>query len=333
MTETVTAVWVHDDPRRLSVEEFTLPDPGPREVLVETRSVGICHSDMELLEGHLDGWMDISYPVVFGHEWSGEVLSVGPEVDVIAAGDRVTGCTALGNNRWFGLTAHGAAAERFVVSVDLLHVLPDSMSWEQGALCEPFACVYQGFQAIGGADPSHSVFIVGGGTIGQFALSAAHACGAHTVMVELSGERRKLARRLGANAVLDPTSVDDLGEAAAELTEGRGADLVIEAAGAGKALASTFELAGRNGRILFLGLCAEPLIPAPIRLIEEKDLTIRGSTGAPPEIWQPTLRFLDRSRLDLSPVVTSRFDLEAADQAFDAARDLERNIKVHLQAA
>jgi L-iditol 2-dehydrogenase len=327
----VTAVIVDNEPRGVTVDRWEVREPGPDEAVVQTRAVGICASDIELIDGHLDSWMDIKYPVIPGHEWSGEVTEVGPDVTNVAPGDRVTGCADLGRNRWFGMTYPGAAAERFVVPVELLHRLPDSMTFAQGALIEPFACAYQGLRAIGGVDASDSVFIVGGGPLGQCTLAAARAMGAHTVMSEPKAERREFAKRMGADAVIDPTRGDDLGEAARELTSGRGADLVVEASGAPAGLASTFDLVGHAGRMLFLGLCPKPRIPAGIKFIQEKNLSIRGSTGAPPEIFAPALRFVEHSKLDLTPLITTRYPLREAPDAFQAVRDSTEDIKIHIQ--
>jgi 2-desacetyl-2-hydroxyethyl bacteriochlorophyllide A dehydrogenase len=329
----VTAVIVDKDPRGISVDKWEVPDPGSGDAVVETHAVGICASDIELIDGHLDSWMDITYPVVCGHEWSGDVAEVGPGVGNVAPGDRVTGCADLGGGRWFGMTYPGAAAERFIVPAELLHRLPDPMTYAQGALIEPFACALQGLKVIGGTDPSDTVIIVGGGPIGQCALAAAHAMGAYTIMSEPKSERREFAKQMGADAVLDPAAADDLSDAARELTDGRGADLVIEASGVPPGLASTFELVGQNGRILFLGLCPEPSILAGIKYIQEKNLSIRGSTGAPPEIWAPALRFVVQSTLDLSPLVTTRYTLQEAAEAYEAARSSSKDIKIHIEPA
>lgn len=329
----VTAVIVGDAPRGVTVETWEVPRPGPGEVVVQTQAVGICASDLELVDGYLDSWMDITYPVVMGHEWSGDVVEIGPDVANVAAGDRVTGCNDLGGNRWFGLTHHGAAADRFVVPAELLYRLPDSMSYPQGALIEPFACAFQGLAAIGGADASDSAIIIGGGTIGQCVLAAVRAMGARTLVSEPTAERREFATRMGADAVLDPTAAGELAEAAQEFTGGGGAHLVVEASGVAPGLASAFDFVGYGGRILFLGLCPDPSIPAGIKYIQEKNLSIRGSTGAPPAIFPPALRFVEHSGLDLTPLVTTSYPLHEAPEAFEAARGSAADIKIHMQPA
>jgi L-iditol 2-dehydrogenase len=158
--------------------------------------------------------------------------------------------------------------------------------------------------------------------------------GARTLVVEPSRERREMSvDRLGADVALDPLDEEDLGSAAARLLGGRSPDLVIEAAGASGALASALELAGENGRVLFLGHYGDEVVPARLGLIQERNLRVVGSTGAPPEIWPRALRFLEQAKLDLSPLVSARYPLVRAAEAFEAARDVRTNLKVHLQVA
>lgn len=330
--ESTLAAVVHKDPRRIEVEERRLEPPGSREVVVRTEAVGICHTDLDMLDGHLDGWLNIRYPIIFGHEWSGEVVQAGRSVEAFSPGDRVTGCVALGDNEWFGTTANGAAAQRFVVPERLLYKLPPGMSYERGALVEPFACAYRGIRAIGGADPSDAVCIVGAGTIGLCSLMAAKALGAQVLAVEPSAARRAMiAEWIGADAVLDPTDEDDLGASVEERLDGRRPDLVIEAAGAPSALASALELTREDGRLLFLGHCNDPIFPAPLGLIKQRSLRVAGSSGAPSGIWPGALRFLAQSDLDLSPMVKATFPLAQAAKAFEAARDVRTNLKVHIR--
>ena len=122
-----------------SVEELPIPDITDDEVLVAARSVGVCHSDIDLLEGRYI--IPFSYPLIPGHEWSGEVVAVGGKVTSVAPGDRVVGECVIGADH-FGFSISGAAAEFFVARPEWLHRLPDQLSWTMGALVEPFSVAY-----------------------------------------------------------------------------------------------------------------------------------------------------------------------------------------------
>jgi len=138
-----SAVIFDREPRGARFVRIEVPALGPDDVLVRSKVVGLCRSDIELLEGHLDEQLAVSYPIVPGHEWSGEVMEVGASVTKVAPGAPVVGECVLAANHWFGFTYNGAAAETFVVPSRLLHELPASLSYEQGALVEPFTIAYR----------------------------------------------------------------------------------------------------------------------------------------------------------------------------------------------
>ncbi|MBO9523495.1 MAG: zinc-binding dehydrogenase [Nocardioidaceae bacterium] len=326
MTST-RAVVFGSDPRTVDVRSFELAPLGATDVLVAAKVVGLCRSDNELLEGHLDAQLDIPDPVVPGHEWSGEVVAVGEAVTNVRPGDRVVGECVIAPNHWFGFTYQGAASEEFVVPANLLHRMPDAMTFEQGALVEPFTIAYNAFKVSGGSDAADVVVIVGGGMIGLCALAVAKANGSTTVVLEPSDLRRQLATKLGADLVLDPTSLDALAEIRSA-TGLDGADLVIEASGHPAGLASTVTLARFGGRITNIGICADDSVAAPWGLVQAKDLTVRGTTGSA-GIWPAALRFLGRQDIDLTPVITARYHYEDAAAAMRATDD-PANVKVHL---
>lgn len=307
--------------------ELELPELGPDEVLVASRRVGICRSDVELLEGHLDAQLGVPYPIVPGHEWAGAVEAVGERVANVAPGDRVVGECVIAPNHWFGFTYNGTGSERFVAPARLLHRLPGSLSFEQAALVEPFTIAYRAIRASGGTDGSEVVAIVGGGMIGQCCLAVARAMGAVTVVIEPSERRRALARQLGADLVLEP------GDGVADEIHGAagvdGADLVLEASGQPAGLASTFELARFGGRVTNIGICAHPSVSAPLGLVQAKDLLVRGTTGSA-GVWPAALRFVERHGIDLSPVISGTFTFAQAREALAASRDTETYVKIHL---
>src|SRR4051794_1112513 len=243
---------VFEEPRRAVVSELEMPSIAADEVLVRSRNVGICHSDFELYEGRYI--IPVSYPIVPGHEWSGEVADVGTGVTTLQAGDRVVGeCVVNNGDDHFGFSISGANAEYFVAKASWLHRIPDELSFSHGAFVEPFSVAYNATVAADGIDASDEVAVVGGGPIGLLCTMAAATMGASVTLVEPQAHRRALGLEVGARRALDPTA-GDVGEQAAESTGGRGFDVVIEAAGVPAAMASVFPLAGHGARIVFVGI-------------------------------------------------------------------------------
>jgi 2-desacetyl-2-hydroxyethyl bacteriochlorophyllide A dehydrogenase len=307
------------------VEEIPTPSIGADEVLVASRSVGICHSDIELLKGRYI--IPFRYPVVPGHEWAGEIVAAGSAVRGLGVGDRVVGECVIGDDH-FGFSVNGAAAEFFVARPEWLHRIPDSMTWTQAALVEPFSCGYHGVLTAGDVDASDTVAVFGAGPIGLGVVAAAAARGARVIAVGPDKQRAELAGTLGAEVLLDPLADGFLDELA-EHTGGRGADVVIEASGSPAAMASSIEAAGHGGRVVNIGIDVGGTATVPIGLIQSRALQVRGIIGSP-GIWPRTLRFLARSGIDLSPIVTTSRPLAEAEQAVHAARTDRSQVKIHL---
>ena len=315
-------------PDRVEVNEIDRPDLAPDDVLVASRSVGICHSDLELLAGRYI--IPFEYPVIPGHEWAGEVVAVGREVKAWAAGDRVVGECVIGQDH-FGFSISGAAADFFVTKEAWLHRLPDNLSWTQGALVEPFSCGYYATLRADNVDASDSVLVLGAGPIGLGVVAASAGRGARVLVAEPNAARGDLARQLGAEAVIDPLT-EAFVDAVAELTEGHGASVVIEASGKPAAMATALEVAAFRARIVYIGIDVGGSAPARLGLFQSKELQARGIIGSP-GVWPQTLRFLSRSGVDLSPLVTSSYRLAEADQALDAVREDVSQVKVHITSS
>jgi L-iditol 2-dehydrogenase len=311
---------------QLRLADVDVPRIGPDEVLVALRSVGICHSDFELLEGRYI--IPFDYPIVPGHEWSGQVAEVGREVTSFAPGDRVLGECVIGQQH-FGFSISGAAAEYFVARPEWLHKVPDELTDTQAALVEPFSCAYYAAARAGNVNASDTVVVFGAGPIGLSCMALAATLGARVVAAEPDSLRGDLARQLGAEEVLDPTA-DSFVEQVLELTGGRGADVVMEASGQPAAMAATLEIAGFNGRLVNIGIDVGRSATAKLGLIQSKQLRIQGTIGSP-GVWPETLRFLARTGLDLTPMITGRYPLDLAPEAYAAARKAGENVKVHIE--
>jgi L-iditol 2-dehydrogenase len=151
--------------------------------------------------------------------------------------------------------------------------------------------------------------------------------GAVTIAVEPDERRRGIALRLGARHAVHPDAIDDL---LREVTGGRGADVVVEVSGRPAVMARALELVGFKGRVAYVGINVGDQVPARLGLIQSKELRITGSIGSP-GVWPDTLRFLANSGIDMTPLVTQRFDVDHALDALEAAHHPEATVKAHLE--
>jgi L-iditol 2-dehydrogenase len=312
---------------RCQVNDVAVPDIAADEVLLASRSVGICHSDLELLAGRYI--IPFDFPVIPGHEWSAEVVRAGSAVKNLGVGDRVVGECVIGQEH-FGFSISGAAAELFVAKESWLHRLPDNLSWTQGALVEPFSCGYYATIRADNLDASDTAIVLGAGPIGLGVVAAAAGKGARVIVAEPTPARGDLARALGADDVIDPTA-DTFRDEVEALTDGAGASVVFEASGKLAAMAMALEVAAFRARLVFIGIDVGGAAPARLGLFQSKELQARGIIGSP-GVWPQTLRFLSRGGVDLSPLVTASYPLAQADQAVQAVLTDRAQVKVHISS-
>lgn len=319
---------VFETPRNAVVSDVDMPTIAADEVLVRSRNVGICHSDFELYEGRYI--IPVSYPIIPGHEWSGEIAEVGSGVTALHPGDRVVGeCVVNNGDDHFGFSISGADAEYFVAKASWLHRIPDELSFMQGAFVEPFSVAYSASVAAGGIDASDQVAVIGGGPIGLLCVITAAAMGGSVTLIEPQAQRRALGLEVGALRAID-AGADTLRDQVAEATGGRGFDVVIEAAGAPAAMASAFPMAALGGRVVFVGIDIGGSAQVEIGLVQSKALQVRGIIGSA-GLWPRTIRFMAASGVDPTPLLTATFPLRDGAEALTAARDTSRNVKVQIE--
>jgi L-iditol 2-dehydrogenase len=319
---------VFEEPRTAAVRELDVPTIAADEVLVRSRNVGICHSDFELYEGRYI--IPVSYPIIPGHEWAGEVAEVGSAVTTLRPGERVVGeCVVNNGDDHFGFSISGADAEYFVAKASWLHRIPEELSFAQGAFVEPFSVAYSAAAAAGGIDASDEVAVVGGGPIGLLCTLAAATMGGSVTLIEPQAHRRALGLEIGARRAIDPNA-GALTEQVSEASGGRGFDVVIEAAGAPAAMASAFPIAALGARVVLVGIDVGGTAPVEIGLVQSKALQVSGIIGSA-GMWPRTIRFMATSGVDPTPLLTATFPLGEGTAALDAARDTSRNVKVQIE--
>ena len=162
-------------------------------------------------------------------------------------------------------------------------------------------------------------------------VAAASAKGARVIVAEPSAGRVEIARRLGADDAVDPTSEGFLDEVG-ELTGGRGASVVFEASGKPAAMAAALDVAGFRARLVYIGIDVGGSAPARLGQFQSKELQARGIIGSP-GVWPQTIAFLSRAGIDLSPLVTASFPLDRADQAIDTVLHDPSQVKVHMTSS
>ncbi len=316
----------------------TVPEPqiSSRDVVVHVAACGICGSDLSYVAaGGLMGPGD--KPMPLGHELAGTVVQAGAEVRGAAVGDRVVvNPLGAGNDIGNGGGEGGFADYLLVRNADdgCLHALPDSLSFEQGALVEPLAvgmhAVNQGENA-----PNDKVVVFGAGPIGLAAIVALRDRGVENVLaVDRSRTRLELAQRLGARRALHP----DDGELFDALQAEHGTTslygmpmletgLFIEATGSAKALRDMIAWAPPQGRIVVVALHQEPLELDCMTLLM-KELRLIGAMAYPDQEFRDVIAMLSAGRVDVSAMISARYPLAEFDEAFACARRPEHGAKV-----
>ena len=324
----------------LQVREAPKPEISDGEVLLRSRAVSICGTDMRIYRsGHTK--LPANTPRILGHEMAGEVVQVGRGVTGVKPGDRVAvapnfgcGVCRMCQRGWFhlcpdygaiGLTEDGGMAEfvripRIPVQQGCLLPMPEGLSFEQAALNEPFACVYNGYTKCP-TNPGDIALIVGAGPIGIMNMMMCRLAGAARIIVaDLASARLQQARALGADHTVD-SSRDDLVKSVLELTGGHGADVIITACPSPAVQEQVTALAADHARVnLFGGL---PKGSPPVRMdsnaIHYKELVITGSHGCCTFHCEKALALQGSGAINLTPLITQVFDLAQTQQAMDAA--------------
>ena len=342
---------VYHGPNDLRVENVPVPKIGKGEILVKVISASICGTDLRIFHGNHRMYTPGTIRIP-GHEVVGTIAEIGEGVENYAAGQRVfcapnTGCghcpqCITGNNNLcanydaIGVTSDGGFAEYVRIptnSVQQGNVIPVSETVDPAvaAMLEPFACVLRGQNALK-IKPGDVVLIIGAGPIGVMHTKLAKVRGAGRVIVsEPIANRAEQVSRMGADRVVDPTS-ENLKSVLNDESQGHGADVIIVAAPVHAAQESALELAAISGRINFFGGLPKdrPTIQFNSNLVHYKELVITGTTAcSTADCWQAA-KIVNSGLIDLTDVVSRRFPLSEAVNAFAAAED-RKSLKIVLE--
>jgi len=320
------------EPGSIVLEQRPVPEPGPREVLVEISAVGVCGSDVHYYEHGRVGRHVVRAPLVLGHESAGRVAALGSDVTRHAVGDRVAlepgvpcgRCEQCRAGRYnlcpdvvFLATppVDGAFAEYVAIHEDFAFALPDSLSDEAGALMEPLSVAIWACRKAG-VSAGDRVLVTGAGPIGLLCQQAARAFGATSVEIsDVSEPRLELARRTGATRTLRAGR-----DAPAE------ADALIECSGHPDALMAGIAAVRPAGTAVVVGMGPGETAELPLALIQNREIWLTG-TFRYAGTYPTAIALAAQGRVDLDAIVTGRFPLEQTERALRAGRDDPGSVK------
>ena len=330
----------------LELRDVPVPKIEADEVLIRVCACGICGSDLKIQDDH----HPYTPPVVIGHEFAGEIVEVGASVKGWAVGERVvseqhthacgrcrqclTGnAFACASKRAPGYFIDGAFAKFIKVPAWLLHRVPDNLNFVEAAFTEPSAVAAHGLLDRTGVSPEDVVLVLGCGPIGLVAAQMAQAAGASKVIITgvERDEQARLpkARELGIDCVVNVERAD-LAARVADLTGGEGADVVVELSGSPQAIAQSFRLARRLGRVGIIRQPPSDEIAIPYREALFRALTVSFSYSSRYTSWERVLSLFARGAIRPAQFVTHVLPLAEWERGFELSRSGEA-VKVVLE--
>lgn len=322
----------------LQVREVPVPEFGPGEALVKVDSVAICGSDPGIIAKGWQGYTKVG-EFIPGHEFAGVVVAVAPDVNRLKVGDRVavephkgcgrcenclrglyTTCLNYGNlemgHRHFGFITDGAYAEYTACHDSTLHLLPDTISFEEGAVLTLVGTSMYGYERIGWVRPGETVVVTGPGAMGLVSAQLAKIMGAaRVIMTGTREERLAIGREVGVDVTINVREQNPV-EAVMELTNGIGADMVVECTGQPGPCAEAFDMLRKNGRLSINGVYHAP-VALPLNKIVQWNLLITGPKAEGMWAMERAIPLVADGRLNLKPLITHEFSLDDINEAFD----------------
>jgi 2-desacetyl-2-hydroxyethyl bacteriochlorophyllide A dehydrogenase len=327
-------------------EGFTLmdvpvPKIGPDDVLIKVKAVGICGSDMPIFSGV----REVPFPMIPGHEFSGTIEETGSNVKKFKIGDRVTpglvincgeciycrqGYESLCENILeTGIHVDGAFAEYVKVPAKTVHVLPDTMTYEQAASIDPIASAYRPVKKanIGSED---TVLVFGPGPIGIYTVQCAKAEGAKKIIIAgVNGdeERLELAKKLGADYAINISEVDMI-QAVKDVNDGLLPDIVFEASGHPSSVQMCLDSIKANGKIVFIGIQHQS-VDLELAKIVRQEIKVEGSICYTWKDYKECIDLVSSGRVDTDNMVTHKFALKDIGKGIEVMKNREA-VKVIL---
>jgi threonine dehydrogenase-like Zn-dependent dehydrogenase len=347
--------WVLGGPDELFLRDKPTPVPGRAEVLVRIDAVAICATDLQVIHSgapaSIQGGLPFNKNFTPGHEYMGTVAALGPEVDEFAIGERVsveihagcgqckrcrqgmyTSCLNYGKpekgHRANGFTTDGGFAEYAINHVNTLARVPDSMDDAEATLVVTAGTSMYGLTELGGLVAGESVVVIGPGPIGLLAVAVAKALGASPVILTGTRDARlAIGRELGADRVIN-TAEEDVVDIVKQLTDGIGADYVVECAGTEATVNQAIHMANRGGKVCLAAFPHNP-VTTDIAYLVKNNIYLYGIRGEGRSATHRAMALMAEKRFDATKIHTHTFPLADLPTALRYARDrVEDAIKV-----
>jgi len=312
-------------------KEVNIPKPKDDEVLIQVKSVGICGSDIPIFKGI----RKVDYPLIPGHEFSGVIVKKGDKVENFQIGDKVIpglvvpcgtciyckqGLESLCENLWeIGIHRDGAFAEFVIAPEKTLHKMPQNLDFDDGASIDPIASAYRPVMKVN-IHNDDIVVIFGPGPIGLYALQIVLAEGAKKVVVvgtQGDEERLKLAKEIGADLTVN-VEKEDPSKVIQKLTDGKMADVIIEATGVPSVVDTCLKCLSKNGRLSLAGIFHQK---ASIDLapIVRREYHVFGSICYTWLDFQACIDLVAMGKVKTNPIISHRFKLKEMEKALNLA--------------
>ncbi|MFX0004206.1 MAG: zinc-binding dehydrogenase [Candidatus Hodarchaeota archaeon] len=324
------------DGKNVKLKIIPIPQIKNSQVLVQVKAVGICGTDLAIVNGHLP----VPTPIILGHEFAGEIVKIGKDIDPIWLNKRVTSeiNTNIDFNCYFcnrglftqcvsrkalGIDVDGALAEYIALESYLLHEIPDKITYDDATFIEPLAAAYQTFEMMSIGKNDKNIAIFGLGKLGLLITQVALSKGLKLIVLDGSDKKLNLAKKYGAHYSINRLEYENIPLEIKNLTNGLGADIVVDTTGNPTALKDIIESCKTRGKIHVKSTHG---VETSINLtdIVIRELTLYSSRCGP---FDKAIEGLESGQIQVQDLISSRFKLDSIIEAFESYATNRDHIK------
>ena len=329
-------------PGKIEFRDIPMPEVKKGEILIKIMRIGICGSDIHVYHGKHPY---TTYPVVQGHEVSGEIVQVGSEVSGFKEGNKVTvqpqvscgKCYSCKHGKYhicdnlmvMGFQTTGMASEYFLVDAQKVLKLPDDMSFEHGAMVEPLAVAVHALRRAGNIK-GKKILVLGAGPIGNLVAQAAKGMGSKAVMItDLSEHRLALAKKCGIDYCIN-TKEQNVGDEITKIFGPDKADLILECVGVNPTMEQAINFARKGTDIIVVGVFGEKAT-VDLGLLQDRELRLIGTLMYQEEDYKKAIELINNNEIYLDTLITNHFSFKDYLKAYKYIEEMkDESMKVMI---